>query len=64
MLYEVIKTQTTESQARIVTVGLVASASPLFIILPYLGIGNPIIGKFAKVLNPFEDAGASILLRR
>jgi dolichyl-diphosphooligosaccharide--protein glycosyltransferase len=58
VVYQVIKTRMPESQARIVTLGLVVLAIAAFIILPYFGIGNPITGKFAKVLNPFEDAGA------
>ena len=58
VLYEVIKTKLPESKARLATVGLVAIGVVAIIILPYFGIGNPIIGKFAKVLNPFEDAGA------
>jgi len=58
VVYEIIKTRLPESQARIVTLSLVVIALTAFIILPYVGIGNPIVGKFAKVLNPFEDAGA------
>lgn len=58
VVYEVIKTRMTESQARMATLGLVGVAFAAFIILPYLGIGNPIVGKFLKVLNPFQDAGA------
>ena len=58
VVYEVIKTKLPESQARIAALGLVVLALAAFIILPYFGIGNPITGKFAKVLNPFEDAGA------
>ncbi|MGD0802625.1 MAG: STT3 domain-containing protein [Candidatus Bathyarchaeia archaeon] len=58
IVYEVIKTRMPESKARIATLGLVALALAAFIILPYIGIGNPITGKFLKVINPFEDAGA------
>ncbi len=58
VVYEVIKTRMPESQARMATLGLVVLAIAAFIILPYVGIGNPIVGKFLKVLNPFEDAGA------
>ncbi len=58
VVYEVIKTRMPESQARMATLGLVVLALAAFIILPYVGIGNPIAGKFLKVLNPFEDAGA------
>ena len=58
LVYEVIKTRMTESQARMATLGLVGVAFAAFIILPYIGIGNPIVGKFLKVLNPFQDAGA------
>ncbi len=58
LAYEVIKRRLPESQARTVTLGLVALAVVGFIVLPYVGVGNPIVGKFLKVLNPFEDAGA------
>ncbi len=58
VVYEIIKTRMPESQARMATLGLVVLALAAFIVLPYFGIGNPIAGKFAKVLNPFEDAGA------
>ncbi len=58
VVYEVIKTRVSESQARMAALGLVVLALAAFIILPYFGIGNPIIGKFGKVLNPFEEASA------
>ena len=54
--YEAIKTKLPESKARLATVCLVVLGVAAIIILPYFGIGNPITGKFAKVLNPFEDA--------
>ena len=54
--YETIKTKLPESKARRATVGLVVLGVAAIIILPYFGVGNPITGKFAKVLNPFEDA--------
>jgi dolichyl-diphosphooligosaccharide--protein glycosyltransferase len=54
--YETIKTKLPESKARLATVGLVVLGIAAIIILPYFGVGNPITGKFAKVLNPFEDA--------
>jgi dolichyl-diphosphooligosaccharide--protein glycosyltransferase len=58
VIYEAIKTRMPESQARLVTVGLVVVGIAAIIILPYFGIGNPIIGKWAKVINPFADANA------
>ena len=54
--YEAIKTKLPESKARLATVCLVVLGIAAIIILPYFGVGNPITGKFAKVLNPFEDA--------
>jgi dolichyl-diphosphooligosaccharide--protein glycosyltransferase len=56
VLYEAIKTKLTESQARLTTVGLIALGVIAIIVLPYFGIGNPVVGKFAKVLNPFAEA--------
>jgi dolichyl-diphosphooligosaccharide--protein glycosyltransferase len=58
IVYKIIQGRLPETQARTVTLGLVALAVVGFIVLPYVGIGNPIVGKFLKVLNPFEDAGA------
>jgi len=58
VLYEVIKTKLPESKARLATVGLVAIGVLALILLPYIGIGNPIVGKWAKVLNPFAEASA------
>ncbi len=58
VLYEVIKTRLPESQARLATVGLVAIGILAIILLPYVGIGHPITGKWAKVLNPFAEASA------
>ena len=58
VLYEAIKTRMPESQARLATVGLVAVGIAAIIVLPYFGIGNPIVGKWAKVINPFADANA------
>jgi dolichyl-diphosphooligosaccharide--protein glycosyltransferase len=58
VVYEVTKRKIPESQARLAMIGLVVVGLAAFIILPYMGIGNPIVGKFAKVLNPFEEAGA------
>ncbi len=58
VIYEIVKTRLHESQARLVTIGIVVIAIVAFIALPYVGIGNPIVGKFAKVLNPFADASS------
>jgi dolichyl-diphosphooligosaccharide--protein glycosyltransferase len=58
VLFEVIKKRLSESQTRLVMVGLLVTGILAIIILPIFGIGNPITGKFAKVLNPFEEAGA------
>ncbi len=58
LVYEVVKTRLPESQARLGAFALVGVALAAVIILPYFGIGNPIAGKFLKVLNPFEEAGA------
>jgi dolichyl-diphosphooligosaccharide---protein glycosyltransferase len=56
VLYEAIKTRLPESQARLSTIGLVALGVVAIIVFPYFGIGNPVVGKFAKVLNPFAEA--------
>ena len=55
LIYELIKTRLPESQARLSTVGLVSLALIAFLLLPYVGIGNPIAGKFLRVINPFEE---------
>lgn len=55
VIYEVMKTRLQESQARLGTFALIGIALAAFIILPYLGIGNPITGKFLKVLDPFGE---------
>ena len=55
VLYEAVKTRLPERNARMVTVGLVVLGVAAMIVLPVFGIGNPITGKFAKVLNPFQE---------
>ena len=52
-VYEFIREKLKPEQVQTLFVGMVALVVVVIIVLPFVGLGNPISAKFLRVLNPF-----------